>query len=117
MFTKRKDKRYPSFAVAMMRDVFIGSALLKDISVSGCRIEHTIMINVEKGKHYTLHIKPESSANIGEFEVDAEACWVKARDCACEAGFSIAESPKGKAFQRYVDYLAYRSCHYPSSCI
>lgn len=91
-----------------MRDVFIGSALLKDISVSGCRIEHTMMINVEKGKRYTLRIKPESSAKVAEFDLEAEACWVKAGNCACEAGFSIAESPKGRAFQRYVDYLAYR---------
>ena len=109
MFMERKNKRHTSFATAVMRDVFIGSALLKDISVSGCRIEHTMMINVEKGKRYTLRIKPESSANIGEFDLEAEARWVKAGNCACEAGFSIVESPKGKAFQRYVDYLAYRS--------
>lgn len=82
---------------------------MKDISVSGCRIEHTMMIDVEQGKHYTVRIKPEQDSNIGEFDLLVEACWVRPNDCACEAGFSIVESPKGKFFQRYVDYLAYRS--------
>jgi hypothetical protein len=108
MFIERKNKRFSTFATVMMKDVFIGCAMLKDISVSGCRIEHTMMINVEKGRRYTLHVKPETSAHIGEFDLETEARWVKARDCACEAGFSVVGSPKGKFFRRYVDYLAYR---------
>jgi hypothetical protein len=109
MFTDRKSKRFPAFATVVMRNVFIGSALLKDISVSGCRIEHTMMIDVEKGKRYTLRIKPEPSANIKEFDLIAEARWVESRDCAFEAGFSVAVSPKGKAFKRYIDYITYRN--------
>ena len=92
----------------MIRDVFIGGALLTDISTSGCRIEHTMMIDVEKGKRYTLHVKPEPSANIREFSLVAEARWMEAKDCAFQAGFSVAVLPKGKDFQRYIDYLAYR---------
>jgi hypothetical protein len=110
MFTDRKSKRFPAFATVVMRNVFIGSALLKDISVSGCRIEHTMMIDVEKGRRYTLRIQPEPSANIKEFDLMVEARWVEARDCAFEAGFSVAMSPRGRAFKRYVDYLAYRNC-------
>jgi hypothetical protein len=109
MFVERKNRRYPAFATVVMHNVFIGSALLKDISVSGCRIEHTMIIDVEKGRRYTLWIKPEPSANIREFDLMVEARWVEARNCAFEAGFSVIESPKGRFFQRYVDYLAYRA--------
>jgi hypothetical protein len=38
-----------------------------------------------------------------------EARWVRGGDYSCEVGFSITASPKGKAFQRYVDYLSWRS--------
>ncbi|MDR0382549.1 MAG: PilZ domain-containing protein [Spirochaetaceae bacterium] len=109
MFQRRINKRYQSLATATMADAFIGEAMLKDLSVSGCRIEHTVIINAEHDKHYTLHVKPEADAKIGEFDLAVKLCWVKHGNCASEAGFSVVESPKGKFFQRYVDYLAYRS--------
>jgi hypothetical protein len=108
VFQERKSKRHSSLATAFIQGVFIGGAILKDLSVSGCRIEHTVMLNVEQGKCYTINIKPEQDAKVGEFDLKVKACWVKEGNCACEAGFSIIESPKGKFFQRYVDYLAYK---------
>jgi hypothetical protein len=42
------------------------------------------------------------------FDLLVEAKWIHAGDHAHEMGFSIVESPKGKSFQRYADYLSWR---------
>jgi hypothetical protein len=34
---------------------------------------------------------------------------MRAQGYSCDVGFQILESPKGKEFQRFVDYLAWRS--------
>ncbi|GHV83797.1 hypothetical protein AGMMS50212_11370 [Spirochaetia bacterium] len=109
MFLKRKDKRLSTLATAKIDGAFTGEALLKDLSITGCKLEHTMLIDVLEGQSYTARIKPEAAANIGEFEINIEARWVNVGNCACEAGFCVIESPKGKEFQRYVDYIDYRS--------
>jgi hypothetical protein len=38
-----------------------------------------------------------------------ESKWIHAAGYSCEIGFSILESPKGRSFQHYVDYLSWRS--------
>jgi hypothetical protein len=59
--------------------------------------------------HYKLEIIPESAAGIGVFELSVESKWIRSGGYSCEIGFSILESPKGKLFQRYVDYLSWRN--------
>jgi hypothetical protein len=109
MVFERKSKRLITLATALIEDAFSGEALLKDISVSGCRLEHTANIGVVIGSQYTLTIKPEPASKISGFDILVEARWIEAGNCTCEAGFSIVESPKGKPFQRYVDYLDYKA--------
>jgi len=60
---------------------------------------------------YQLKIKPEGSSHIGSFELEVECKWVRSDHYTAELGFAITASPKGKKFQRYVDYLAYRHSH------
>ncbi|MDR1617669.1 MAG: PilZ domain-containing protein, partial [Treponema sp.] len=57
---------------------------------------------------YRLEIFPEGASNIGSFEISVESKWVRAGSYSSEVGFSIVASPKGKLFQRYVDYLDWR---------
>lgn len=106
---ERKNVRYPSQARARVAESFEGDALLKDISITGCRIECTTYVDIKPNRVYKIEVIPETAANTGKFELTAEARWVRVSDSSCVAGFLITASPKGKLFQRYVDYLDWRS--------
>jgi hypothetical protein len=105
---QRKNRRFPSIARAKIPGVLTGDALLKDISVTGCRMEFTMQPDISVGQRYTINIIPEKKSKIGSFELVTECKWIHARDYSCDIGFDVVESPKGRAFQRYVDYLSWR---------
>jgi hypothetical protein len=105
---KRKNRRYPSIAKAVLPN-FAGDALLKDLSVTGCCIEYTMHLDVEPGGTYQLQIIPEETSKIGAFDLTVQCLWVRPAGYSCDIGFNITESPKGRTFERYVDYLAWRS--------
>ncbi|MDR0784333.1 MAG: PilZ domain-containing protein [Treponema sp.] len=109
MSEKRRGIRYRTIAHARVHGLFNGDALLKDISVTGCRIETTVFIEARPGTAYTLEVIPESAAKIASFELQVETRWTNAAADSYEVGFLVKASPEGKQFQRYVDYLAWRS--------
>jgi hypothetical protein len=106
---QRKNRRFPSIARAQIPGVFAGDGLLKDISVTGCRVESTMHPDIAAAQRYTIKIIPEKNSKIGPFELVTECKWIHAKDYVCDIGFDVIESPKGKAFQRYVDYLSWRT--------
>jgi hypothetical protein len=105
---KRKNRRYPSIARVRIPEAFSGEALLKDLSITGCRIECTMRVDVQEKTDYKIILHPEESAGIGHFDLLAECKWLRLGGYAYEIGFDIKESPKGKDFQKYVDYLSWR---------
>jgi hypothetical protein len=109
MFEKRKSARYPALARALITDIFDGEALLKDLSITGCCVEYTMFVEVRPDTQYTLKVIPDSLAQITPFELQVESRWVRSGGYSCEIGFAIVVSPKGRDFQRYVDYLAWRA--------
>jgi hypothetical protein len=109
MFVNRKNARYPTLARALVPAVFDGEALLKDLSITGCCVEYTMFVDVRPDIPYTLKVIPDSAAKIAPFELQVESRWVRSGGYSCEIGFTISESPKGRDFQRYVDYLAWRA--------
>lgn len=52
---------------------------------------------------------PEDRSEIEAFELEANPLWSRAGYDSFEVGFSIDASPKGRFFERYVDYLAWKS--------
>ena len=108
MMDKRRAPRYASLAQARIEGISAGEALLRDLSVIGCRLEFSSAVAFEPGQVVRVLVVPEASATIEPFELEAESRWSRADYDAFEVGFSIRSSPKGKAFQRYVDYLAWR---------
>jgi hypothetical protein len=114
MFNERKSVRYSAHARARIPTAFRGEAFLRDISITGCCIECTVMIDIKANAVYKIEIFPEVSAEIGLFEVTAESRWVRTGGYSCEVGFRIIASPRGRLFQRYVDYLSWRSDPSPS---
>jgi len=68
-------------------------------------------VNIQPETQYQLMIKPEKESHIGTFELVVDCKWVRNEGRGTELGFGIMASPKGKQFQYYVDYLAYR--HHP----
>ncbi|MDR1930641.1 MAG: PilZ domain-containing protein [Treponema sp.] len=106
---QRKNRRYPSIACARVPDAFSGDALLKDLSVTGCCIECTMHIDIDLGSVHRITIYPEENSKIGNFTLTVECKWIRSGSYSCGIGFGIKESPRGKTFQRYVDYLSWRS--------
>jgi hypothetical protein len=109
MVENRKNFRYQTLAKARIEGVTEAEVLLKDISITGCCIESTVFLNIKKNSQYKIEIIPETAARIGSFELLTEPKWVRPAGYSCEAGFFILESPKGRSFQRYVDYLSWRA--------
>jgi len=105
----RQYSRFPAIAHAVVTDLVPAEAVLRDLSVTGCRLEFSAAVACGMGTRYRVTIIPEARASIETFELDAEARWSRSGDDAFEVGFFISVSPKGKAFHRYVDYLAYRT--------
>jgi hypothetical protein len=108
MLEKRKQPRYVSLARARIPQAGEGDILLKDISITGCGIESTMMLDLILHNQYKMEILPEAASAIGRFELVVEPSWIRAVEYSFEAGFVIVESPKGRQFQRYVDYLSWR---------
>ena len=104
----RKNIRYQTLAKAKIEGVSEGETLLKDLSVTGCCVESTSYSEIKFNTLYKLEIIPESAAEIGTFHLVAESKWIRTGGYSGEIGFTIVESPKGKQFQRYVDYLSWR---------
>ncbi|MDR2020073.1 MAG: PilZ domain-containing protein [Treponema sp.] len=109
MVNKRRSARYYSLAAARIPSVSGGEALLKDLSVTGGCIEYTMFADVQTGMQYKLEVVPEAASNVESFDLTIEVRWIHSEGYACSIGFAILASPKGKLFQRYVDYLAWRS--------
>jgi hypothetical protein len=108
MQENRKNRRYQTFARVRIPGVLEGETLLKDLSVTGCCVECTAQSDIKPGVRYRMEILPENVSKIGKFEILVESRWVRGGSYSSEVGFNIVASPKGKLFQRYVDYLDWR---------
>lgn len=109
MFENRRAPRYSSMAQARIEDLSGGEALLKDLSVTGCRLEFSAAVALGPDAPCRILVLPESAAGIEAFELKARSRWSWAGYDSFEIGFLIEGSPKGRAFQRYVDYLSWRA--------
>jgi hypothetical protein len=108
MFENRKSPRFTSLAQARIAGLPEGEALIKDLSITGCRLEFSAAVAFEENKNYRIKVFPETNAKVEDFELEAQPRWSHAGYDSFEIGFAILHSPKGKAFQRYVDYLTFR---------
>jgi hypothetical protein len=111
MHEQRKNTRYHTSAIAIIKGVHDGETLLKDISVTGCRLELPAYAEIKPNEQYKLEIKPESDSKINPFHLIVESKWEGAKVDSYELGFIIKEFPHGRQFQRYVDYLSWRYDH------
>jgi hypothetical protein len=112
MGENRKNLRYRTLARARVlgiEGIAGGEALLKDLSITGCCVESTSYPEIKLDTRYKIEVMPEAASNIGDFELLTESKWLHTGSYSCEIGFAILESPKGRSFQRYVDYLSWRS--------
>jgi hypothetical protein len=109
MAENRKNNRYRTLARAQISGILEGENLLKDLSVTGACVECTTYADIKQNTKYIIEIIPEGAAKIGNFELEVETKWIRSGDYSSEIGFNIVASPKGKLFQRYVDYLTWRS--------
>ena len=109
MEEKRGNQRFQTQAKVKLEGVDETDIRLKDISVTGCQLLCSGSSEIALNKKYKMEIIPESEANIGLFTLLTESKWIRTGDYVSDVGFFIIESPKGKQFQHYVDYLTWRS--------
>jgi hypothetical protein len=98
-------------AHAQISGILEGKCFLRNISITGCCVECTGGAEIQPNARYELKIKPEGVSHVGSFQLEVECKWVRSDNYVAELGFAITGSPKGKKFQRYVDYLAFRHAH------
>ena len=108
MVENRKNIRYESFAKIIVEGISEEGIVLKDISVTGCRVKASTYIEIKPHNQYELTIVPEESSEIDSFDLAVEAKWVGVEVDSFEFGFNIVRSPAGKQFENYVDYLSWR---------
>ena len=113
MLELRKNPRYKTLALARIPGVLEGENLLKDLSITGCCVESTVAAEIPPNTQFQIEIMPERVSHIGNFNLMVEQKWLRNDGYTTEMGFLIVASPKGKEFQRYVDYLAYRNSSVP----
>ncbi|GHV62969.1 hypothetical protein AGMMS49587_11450 [Spirochaetia bacterium] len=111
----RKNIRYRTLARVRIYGILEEDSLLKDLSVTGCCVECTSLADIQPNTRYKMEIIPEKAANIDKFELLVETKWVRSGEYSGEVGFAITASPRGKLFQRYVDYLSWRAATGQSS--
>ena len=104
----RKNQRFNSVAKILIPKVFSGEAVLKDISITGCRMEYAKPIEIQENTQYTMTIFPEENTEIGCFDLLVECRWINQENNSWDVGFDIKKSPGKRDFERYVDYLAWR---------
>jgi hypothetical protein len=90
---KRKGIRYRSHALVSIPDAVEEHALLRDISVSGCRIEYEKQVDLKLHNMYILHVFPETNSKLEKFELLVESRWNRLKNNACEVGFKIISAP------------------------
>lgn len=105
----RSTIRLQSSAKVKLQEIADKECILKDLSITGCKIECSFSKEIIPNKQFTLQIVPERASEVAPFIIVSESKWVNPGEKNCEVGFSIVESPKGKQFQRYVEYLSWRS--------
>jgi hypothetical protein len=105
---QRSHVRYRTYAKVKIRGIMEQQSLLKDISVTGCRVECTALADICIDSTYTLEVIPEPGSKIGRFDLEVKVVWISTADYSGDVGFVITASPKGKLFQRYVDYLSWK---------
>ncbi|MDR2747809.1 MAG: PilZ domain-containing protein [Treponema sp.] len=109
----RSHTRYRSFARVKFRGLTGKENLLRNISVLGCCVECSSLADIHPGGQYLLEVMPEAASKIGHFELEVQVVWIRPSDYSGDVGFTITASPKGKLFQRYVDYLSWRDANQP----
>jgi hypothetical protein len=108
MREKRKIPRYSTLAHARIPGIMDGENLLKDLSVTGCCVECTTMTDIKPDSAFQLEVIPETGSGIGPFSLSVESKLIRPIGYSTDIVFAITASPKGKHFQRYVDYLAWK---------
>ena len=105
----RVNKRYHSIARVSIEGIQNTDIMLKNISITGCCVNCLSVVDLSVNSQYKIKIKPESNSKIGNFDLPVECKWICCTNNSSEVGFSIVGLPEGKLFQRYVDYLSFRS--------
>jgi hypothetical protein len=84
-------------------------ALIKNLSASGMCITGTGCMDMVPKKRYSVNIIPEEDSNVGEFSLEIESRWVRAKISSSESGLVIIIPPgasKHEALEQYLCYLA-----------
>ncbi|MDR2446133.1 MAG: PilZ domain-containing protein [Treponema sp.] len=101
----RRAVRFSSMASVRING-FEGEALLKDINTSGLCMESVTYATLDLNETYVMSISPEPSFGVETFDLKVKVQWLRSSAALFSTGFSIVESPHGRAFQKYLDAVS-----------
>ncbi|MDR1307536.1 MAG: hypothetical protein LBK74_08185 [Treponema sp.] len=106
-----RNSRFFTQGRVYMAEVLNTEALLKNLSSSGLCIESSEFMGIVPKTRYSIDIVPEEESKIGQFPLEIESRWVKAKKQSSESGFVIVIPPGTDGKVLLEQYLAYLSSH------
>jgi len=88
---------------------FEGQAVLRNVSISGFRMESKTFAAIRPGERYDMQIAPPKESGVISFEVKVEVRWVKSDVTSFNVGFLIVNPAAERFLAKYIDYLKQQS--------
>jgi hypothetical protein len=68
-------------------------------------MESKTFANITPGTTYGMHIVPETSTGLEQFDVEVEARWVLSEVFKFDVGFLLTKTQSRKDMDRYIEFL------------
>lgn len=101
----RQETRYVEIGRVTSTELCPLSAVLDDISITGCKIHYSFPIVVDLENEYELKISPLHYSDTEALNLICKPQWVNEKDGSTYIGFKILYSPDAARLQKFIDYL------------
>lgn len=101
----RQETRYDEIGRVIALDLCPISAVLDDISSTGCKIHYSFPIVVDLENEYDIKVSPLHYADMEPLHLICQPQWVNEIDGNTYIGFKVLYSPDAVRLQNFIEYL------------
>ncbi|MCI5523105.1 MAG: PilZ domain-containing protein [Treponema sp.] len=101
----RKEKRFIEIGKVECPQLCAFSAVLEDVSASGCKIRFPVKVNIDNEKDYVFAFKFPRKNIKSEIDLMCHPQWSVAEENQTIAGFSFLTSPDTPEFLTFISEL------------
>lgn len=101
----RQDVRYKEIGRVIAMDLCPISAILDDISASGCKIHYSFPVVVDLENEYDVKISALHYSDLEPLHLICKPQWVNESEGNTYVGFSILYSPDASRLLKFIDQL------------